>query len=161
MNKEKWIKTLDLEPHPEGGFFKELEPSHEFTKNEEGKERPLYTNIYFLLTDESPSHFHRLTADEIWYYHTGDPLTVHMLNEDGSYTTVTLGDNPDEGHVLQYKVPAGTIFGSTVDNKDSYALVSCMVSPGFDFEDFELFRQSDLLEKYPEHDEIIKYLAMI
>lgn len=152
----EWQQALDLIPHPEGGFYKETEESS--TRIEvNGRQKLLYTSIYFLLTPESPSHFHRLTADEIWYYHDGAPLTVHCLFPDGRYEAVKVGKNLEKGEHLHYLVPKGTIFGSTVAT--DYALVSCVVTPGFEFSDFELFTQAELLADYPEHHEIIEQLA--
>ncbi|WP_025730766.1 cupin domain-containing protein [Atopobacter phocae] len=156
QSAEEWINTLNMKAHPEGGYFCEVEKSQDKIKGK-GKERALFTSIYFLLKKENPSHFHRLTADEIWYYHDGQPLTVHMISPDGVYTQVILGLHVTNGQVLQYRVPKGTIFGSTVDK--GFSLVSCMVSPGFEYEDFELFSYSDLIEQYPEHEEIIKVLS--
>lgn len=151
---KQWIEELDLKPHPEGGYYKQTDYS-DVTYTKKGKELPLYTNIYFLLTPESPSHFHQLTSDEMWFYHAGNPLTVHSLHEDGRYTKAFLG--LDAGQTLHHNVLAGTIFGSTVE--EGYALVSCTVVPGFDFSDFKLFTKEDLLKKYPDHEEIIDHLA--
>lgn len=154
--KYDWIKDLNLAPHPEGGYYLRTEESKKIiTIN--GVDRKLYTSIYFLLTEQSPSHFHQLTADEIWYYHDGEPLTVHCIFADGRYEAVRIGKNLSKGERLHYTVPAGTIFGSTVE--ENYSLVSCVVVPGFEFTDFKLFTQKELLEKYPTHHEIIKKLA--
>ncbi|MFW7402511.1 cupin domain-containing protein [Vagococcus fluvialis] len=155
--KEEWIKELNLEAHPEGGFYLRTEESEE-TITCQNKTRKLYTSIYFVLTEESPSHFHQLTADEIWYYHYGEPLTVHCIYEDGTYEAVKVGKDTQKGERLHFNVPAGTIFGSTVE-KD-YSLVSCVVVPGFDFEDFKLFTKEELLKDYPEHEEIITRLTI-
>lgn len=126
MTKEDWVRRLGLEPHVEGGYFKQTEKASE-RLDFSGKERALYTSIYFLLEETNPSHFHRLTADEIWYFHAGEALTVHMITPDGHYEAVTLGLDLSKGQRLHYCVPKGTIFGSTVE-KD-YALVSCLVAP--------------------------------
>ena len=151
---EQWIEQLQLEPHPEGGYYKRTDYSKEqYSKN--GKKLPLYTNIYFLLTPESPSHFHQLVSDEMWFYHAGSPLTVHSLDEDGRYTKAVLGLLEDQ--VLHHTVKAGIIFGSTVE--EGYALVSCTVVPGFDFAEFKLFTKEELLKNYPKHREIINHLA--
>lgn len=155
--KEEWIKELNLEAHPEGGFYLRTEESEE-TITRQNKTRKLYTSIYFVLTEESPSHFHQLTADEIWYYHDGEPLTVHCIYEDGTYEAVKVGKDTQKGERLHFNVPAGTIFGSTVE-KD-YSLVSCVVVPGFDFEDFKLFTKEELLKDYPEYEEIITRLTI-
>ncbi|MDV5977186.1 UNVERIFIED_CONTAM: cupin domain-containing protein [Streptococcus canis] len=156
ITKEDWIRKLELAPHVEGGYFRQTEKAQE-TMGLNGKERALYTSIYFLLEEANPSHFHRLTADEIWYFHAGAPLTVHMITPDGNYRRVSLGLDLAKGQQLHYCVPKGTIFGSTVDN--GYALVSCLVAPGFEFEDFELFARADLLALYPEHKTIIERLT--
>ncbi|MFK4567912.1 cupin domain-containing protein [Enterococcus sp. UD-01] len=156
LDKQYWIDKLGLVPHQEGGFYKELPASNDWLAD---KNRPLYTNIYFLLTEDSPSHFHQLTADEVWYFHYGSSLKVHELRKDGSYKETSVGLNIEQGDVLQYVVEKGTIFGSSVNKGDTYALVSCMVAPGFTFEDFKLFTKEELLEKYPENYEIIDRLA--
>lgn len=75
---EQWIDELQLESHPEGGFYRET--IREVLKD--GRRAP-FSSIYFLLTDDNISHFHRIDADEVWYYHAGDSLTIHMINPDG------------------------------------------------------------------------------
>ncbi|EST89304.1 hypothetical protein T233_01752 [Vagococcus lutrae LBD1] len=152
MDVKKWCEALELIPHPEGGFYRQTE-KHSQQIEANGKSRALYTSIYFLLTEESPSHFHRLKSDEIWYFHHGESLTVHCLHPDGSYEAIHLGLDIAAGERLHAVVPAGTIFASSVP-KDA-ALVSCLVAPGFDFADFELFTQAELLADYPAYEEII------
>ncbi|MDN8946353.1 cupin domain-containing protein, partial [Staphylococcus aureus] len=93
---------------------------------------------YFLLTDDNISHFHRIDADEVWSYHTGDSLTIQMINPDGEYTTATLGTDIQNGDVLQYVVPIGTIFASSIEISNTYSLVVCMCQPAFEFKEFEL-----------------------
>lgn len=154
-DKNYWIETLHLENHPEGGYFHEILRSDVLYND-----HPLYTSIYFLLDTLSPSHFHRLSSDEVWYYHAGHPLTIHELHPDGRYTQQHLGSDIEQGQQLQAVVRSGTIFGSTCDTPESYALVGCMVAPGFDFKDFELFSEDTLLDLYPEHAAIIKRLAL-
>lgn len=151
-----WVKQLQLEPHPEGGFYKQTYKSEEEVP---GKGRVLYTSIYFLLEAGNVSHFHRLKSDELWYFHAGQSLTVHMIHETGDYEEVRLGLNLDQGEVPQLAVPKHTIFASSVSENGTYALVGCMVSPGFEFEDFELFTQKELLTDYPQHEAFIKKLA--
>lgn len=161
---KNWIEALGLEAHPEGGFYKQTYVSEEnitdieLSGSFDGK-RKLYSSIYFLLTDKNISHFHRLKSDELWYFHGGNSLTVHVITEAGEYLQHKLGLNIEGGERPQILVPKNSIFGSTVDSQDSYALVGCMVSPGFEFKDFEMFTQSELMEKYPEHEEIIRKMA--
>jgi len=151
-----WIKQLDLEPHAEGGYFKQSFRSSGELANQS---RVLYTSIYFLLRGGEVSHFHRLQSDELWYFHAGQSLSVHMILENGEYEEVRLGLNIEEGEVPQIAVPKNTIFGSSVLTEGGFALVGCMVSPGFEYQDFELFTQKQLLEDYPQHEAIIKKLA--
>lgn len=158
MNAEQWINYLELEPHPEGGFYKSTYRSDLAVNSTQG-DRPLYTSIYFLLRSEDVSHFHRLQSDEIWYFHGGSSLTVHMITPQGTYEEVAVGLDMENGEVPQFIVRKGTIFGSTVKDRDTFALVGCMVSPGFDFADFELFERKDLLEQYPAYAEIIEKLT--
>ncbi len=90
-------------------------------------------------------HLHRIDADEVWYYHAGQFLTIHMINPDGEYTTATLGTDIQNGDVLQYVVPKGTIFASSIQFSNTYSLVGCMCQPAFEFKQFELFKQSELI----------------
>lgn len=158
MNKiiKQLIEKLDLIPHPEGGYYKETYRSECRTKN--GK-RNLMTSIYFLLTSEHVSHFHRIKSDEIWYYHGGSPLVVHVLDAAGHHEHV-VGFDIEKGYFPEFLVPKNTIFGSTVLEKNSFSFVSCAVAPGFDFADFELFKQKELLNEYPMHQEIIERLTV-
>ncbi|WP_077620475.1 cupin domain-containing protein [Bacillus sinesaloumensis] len=158
-NAQYYISNLGLEPHPEGGFYKQTFISDMVTHTEQDKERRLYTSIYFLLRSQDVSHLHRLQSDELWYYHGGSSLTVHIIDEKGDYKEVNLGLQLDQGEVPQILVPKHSIFGSSVKDKNTFSLVGCMVSPGFEFEDFELFTQEELLQEYPQHEEVIRKLA--
>jgi uncharacterized protein len=162
LDPQYFISKLGLEPHPEGGYYKEtfkateMVSAQELTVDFDGK-RKLYTSIYFLLTSNNISHFHRIKSDELWYYHAGSSLTIHIIDEKGEYTEIKLGLNIDEGEVPQALVPKNSIFASSVMEEEAFSLVGCMVSPGFEFKDLELFTQDDLLSKYPSYkDEIMK-----
>lgn len=160
MEAKQWIDALEMEQHPEGGYYKSSfisENQMEFHSH--NGERALYTSIYFLLGSRDVSHFHRLKSDEIWYFHAGSALTVHIIDDKGEYRQEKLGLGIAEGEKLQVMVKKGSIFGSTVDREGSFSLVGCMVAPGFDFKDFELFTQKQLLKDYPQHQKIIKRLA--
>jgi predicted cupin superfamily sugar epimerase len=148
------IEQLDLSPHPEGGFYKETYRSIE---NVDG-ERSLMTSIYFLLTSQHVSHFHRIKSDEHWYFHEGSALTIHVLNDEG-HVQLKLGSNFENGESYHHVVPKNMIFGSSVDSVNGYALVSCSVAPGFDFRDFELLDAEYLLEQFPHQEKIIKKLT--
>lgn len=81
-----------------------------------------------------------------------------MISPDGIITTSQLGLDIEKGEVPQVLVPKNYIFGSAMNN-EGYALVGCMVSPGFDFKDFELFERNDLLKRYPTHKDVIMKLT--
>lgn len=160
MNAEDWITHLDMAAHPEGGYYKQSFVSSEKVKTAtHPAERNLYTSIYFLLRSQDISHFHRLKSDELWYFHAGNAVTVHILDVEGNYRAEKLGLDLAVGERPQVLVEKGSIFGSTVEAEDSFSLVGCMVSPGFDFADFELLLQAELLELYPDQGKIIKKLA--
>lgn len=277
---QEWIERLQLEPHPEGGYYREVSYGNWITANQNGDHRFAYTTIYFLLTRDSPSHFHRIQADEIWFHHAGDPIDIHCIyrtaedarrcngslplrrpdpsvlplhtehpwasstalqESDGErnesirrsgtlyeiYKCVTVGCReerpPPEGGlarhdapslaegkkdsgkrttmhtsgkgeeeeayypptILQFTVPRLAIFGSTLHCRGDetstssstsatvkhtmkretdlqthgFTVVSCVVAPGFDFKDFEVFTQDALLSICPQHEKIIRQLA--
>jgi hypothetical protein len=153
-NADEFIEHLQLEQHVEGGYYcSSYRSAQQFDKA-----RQLWTSIYFLLRTGEVSHFHRLTADEMWYFHGGQSLTIYMIDEQGELTTAKLGLDLAAGERPQFLVPKGCIFGSAM-NQAGFSLVGCMVSPGFTFEDFELFSQEDLLAKYPQHQAVIERLS--
>lgn len=151
---EYYIKNLNMTPHVEGGYFKESFIS----KDETRKDKKLWSSIYFLLETGEVSNFHRLKSDELWYYHDGEALTIYMITPEGELITSQLGKNIENGETPQVLVPKGCIFGSAMNN-DGYALVGCMVSPAFEYEEFELFERKYLLDLYPNHRDIIMKLT--
>ncbi len=157
-SREFWMEKLGLEPHPEGGYFRYVFGSDIYRKTASGAERKNYSGIYFMVTHDSPSHFHQMISDEIWYYHSGDPLTMHVIDETGAYRTVRLGPHLEHGEVLSVVMRGGWIFGASVDSGD-YTLVSCAVVPGFDDADYRILTQSQLLGKYPQYRDIILKMA--
>lgn len=160
--KTTWINNLNMQAHPEGGYYSvEYVSPHRITDEAldvsfEGT-RALSSSIYFLIDQGNVSNFHRLKSDEIWYYHDGQPLTIAVIDKDGQYKSYQLGLDYTKGQRPQVLVPAGSIFGSYPEK--GYSLVSCMVSYAFEFEDFELFTRQELVKLYPNHHEIIKKLT--
>ncbi|MCF7803980.1 MAG: cupin domain-containing protein [Candidatus Marinimicrobia bacterium] len=162
---EDWIEHLDLEPHPEGGFYKEVYRAEETISEDAlpdrySGERNFGTSIYYLLRSEDISHLHRLKTDEVWHFYAGSRLNMHLINDEGDHQQILLGNNPVEGEQLQIVIPHGAWFGSIVDQPDSYTLVACTLAPGFDFADFELGERKELLREYPEHKKIIRDLTI-
>lgn len=158
LNKKRseyLIEKLGLQKHPEGGYYTETYRSEAII---ESIDRNLQTCIYFLLTDDQVSRFHRIKSDEIWYFHEGANLSIHTLDDNG-HNIHKLGLYSEGGFLPQILIPKNTIFGATLDQKDTYVLVSCSVAPGFDFEDFELMEKSELLSKFPNQSDIIYRLT--
>ncbi len=157
-NADKLIELLELVPHPEGGYFREIYKSgitfSESTKQFENNQN-LSTSIYFMLKETQVSLFHRLKSDEIWYFHFGSPLRVYFINQQGNLTVHLLGLDIKNGQKPQLIIPAGTIFGAEVIDKKLYTLLGCMVSPGFSYSDFKLFKRDELMARYPEYSEVI------
>jgi uncharacterized protein len=158
-----FIDTLNLKAHIEGGYFKEIYRNPHEISDEEllvtfETIRSLSTTIFFLLKSGQVSKFHRLKFDEIWFYHYGCPITIHMIDENGGYQSVVLGLDVGSGQMPQILIPSNIIFGAEPMNDNSFSLVSCMVSPGFDFRDFELYEADNLSRLFPQHFEIIQKL---
>jgi len=197
-------QALDLRPHREGGFFRETYRSALAVSTRYGR-RSLATSILYLLTSGSPSRFHRLRADEVWFYHAGGRAELAMLATDireapereerpsegtpqperppglsevgGGLHLRLLG--PEEPQVF---VPRGwwlaarvawgrqsaqrtevvgeetEVYEKTGDEPD-WTLVGCVVTPGFDYDDFELAERESLLTEFPEAADIIKGLT--
>ena len=139
MTSRNYIEFLQMQPHPEGGYYKETfrsETSFQF-EGFEG-ERSICTSIYFLLEKGQTSAIHRIKSDEIWYFHDGQTLEIIELDSNGNETITRLGKDLLNGEVLQHVVPAGIWFGARLAEHSEYCLVGCQVSPGFDFKDFQL-----------------------
>lgn len=128
---EAIIRRLALQPHPEGGWYRET------WKGPDIAGRPSGTAILFLLRAGERSHWHRVDADEIWLWHAGAPLVLSV----GETTAreVTLGPDVLGGEVVQAVVPAG--WWQAARSAGGWTLVSCTVSPGFRFDGFELAPQ--------------------
>lgn len=159
-----WVEKLNLEEHPEGGYYKRTYESPLVVPKEElpveyTGDRLMSTAIYFLLDKTNFSAFHQLKQDEMWHFYDGEPLYLHMIDEQGNYAMITLGDNPDQEQVLQYVVPGGTYFASETATDKGYSLVGCTVTPGFDFDDFIMPSSEDLTALYPSHSAIIDRLT--
>ena len=150
-----YIDKLQMEPHVEGGYFNECLLSQETLP---GRDRNLWSSIYFLLQEGEASHLHVLGSDEVWYFHDGNPLTIYMISPEGKLFAPKLGLDIEAGQLPQIVVPKGYIFGSRMENP-GYSLVGCMVSPSFKYEEFKLFDRQELLDRYPEYTEAIMNLT--
>ena len=151
---EKIVATLDLLPHPEGGFYKETYRSHieESFEGFDGK-RNVATGIYYLLEKGDFSAFHRIKSDETWHFYKGEALELFEIDLHGQVIQTMIGNDLEKGEKPQYTVKAGHWFASRSTGK--YSLVGCTVYPGFDFADFEMAQRNSLLSDHPEHKELI------
>ncbi len=160
VNAADYIRELDLQPHPEGGYFRETYRSGEKVAGSGlparyGGERAVSTGIYFLLTGDTFSAFHRLRSDEIWHFYAGDPVRVHLLHGNHQHEEVVVGPQLERGQTFQLVIPAGCWFAARVEKPDGFTLVGCTVAPGFDFADFELAEREQLAAAHPAHRELI------
>lgn len=163
MTPQYWIDQLQLQPHPEGGYYREtyraaLTLPHSALPGHGGN-RAACTAIYFLLAGEQFSAFHRIRSDELWHFYAGSGLAVHVLTPTGEYQQIWLGSNSAQDEHFQAVVAAGCWFGSSLRRPGTWALVGCTVAPGFDFADFEIAKCSTLQAQYPQHRSIIERLT--
>ncbi len=158
-----WIHRLGLIPHPEGGFYRETYRSQGNISRESlpvgmDGDRSYGTAIYFLLGAGQVSRWHRIRSDELWFFHAGSPLEVITIRPDGSEQKLSLGLDLNAGQLPHVMVPAESWFGSRMTSgRFDFTLVSCTVSPGFDFRDFQLASTHDT-EKWPalwRHPELL------
>lgn len=154
------LKHFALSSHPEGGAYLETYRSLQngvfegFTDKKSAS-----TGIFFLLKKDEFSSFHRIKSDEMWHFYLGGPLAIVEINPQGDISTTILGHNISFGEKLQYTVPAGNWFASYPLPGSLFSFVGCTVSPGFDFNDFELATRKELTKDFPQHDKVIKKLT--
>ncbi|MEG2069905.1 MAG: cupin domain-containing protein [Bacteroidales bacterium] len=151
MTAAQLIRTLQLIPHPEGGYFRQLygnEPNQE-------KEKSVST-IYYLLENEQFSAFHRLSNIEIWYFHAGEPIFLYVIDEWGELIIHTLSL---EGE-CQVVIYPNQWFAADIPSKKGFTLVGCAVVPAFTFDHFELADSQQLIQKFPQHQSLIMRLTI-
>jgi predicted cupin superfamily sugar epimerase len=159
-----WIDGLQLRRHPEGGWFRETYRCEEVVAGASlpprfRGDRAFSTAIYFLLDGEDFSALHRIKQDEVWHFYDGSAVTLHVIDSEGTYSTIKVGRDHRAGEVPQAVAKAGCLFGATVNDTRSYALVGCTVAPGFDFADFEMPGREELCGLYPRHRQVIERLT--
>jgi hypothetical protein len=184
---DQMVAALGLQTHREGGFYRETFRAAQTLRTPRG-DRPASTAILFLVTAESASRLHRLASDELWIYQGGLPLELVTISPEGVLETRVLGDLEEivrsrehgtppseelpvalpagaEDWRLQTLVPAASWQGARIAGGPhlpadyAWAVVSCVVTPGFDYADFELGDRDRLLDAFPEHAEVIGALT--
>ena len=152
MSAADLITRLRLQPHPEGGHFRET-----FRSAQRGSGgRSASTAIWYLLESGDFSSWHRVSSDEVWHHYDGAPLVLWMLTDAGLERTV-LGRDWAAGERPQAVVPAGV--WQAAEPLGAFALCGCTVAPGFEFADFELGSRAQLLERFPLQPEAITRLT--
>jgi hypothetical protein len=147
------IRKLEFEKHPEGGYFKQTYKS-DMVVNVEGYDWPrnISTTIYYMLVGGQFSAFHRMKSDELWHHYAGSALVLYTIDKDGKLLKIKISARGR----FQAAVKADTWFAAALDNKRSYCLLGCTVSPGFDYRDWKLARKDDLVRTYPQHRALIE-----
>lgn len=156
-----YVDKLELQKHPEGGFYKEVYRSDEIIIKENlpgryNSDRNFSTSNYFLLDGENVSLFHKIKSDEFWHFHDGSTIKIYKLKNDGELKINLLGKNLDEDESLQVIIEKGKWFCAEVVNKNLFGLVGCTVAPGYDFDDFKLGIRNELIKNFPDHKKLIE-----
>jgi predicted cupin superfamily sugar epimerase len=129
------IRLLNLQPHPEGGHFRET-----FRDMRTVDGRAASTSIYFLLAEGERSHWHRVDAAEVWHFYAGAPLALHYAASERTLpSSITLGNDLESGQQPQFVIPQGN--WQAAETLGDWTLVGCTVAPGFEFSGFELARK--------------------
>jgi predicted cupin superfamily sugar epimerase len=149
------IDQYKLNPHPEGGYYKEVYKSgHSVESSTAGKPRSTVTHIYFLLVKNQISRFHKVVHDEIWNFYEGDP--IRLIKYDGVNIKEDL-IGCRGGHYAA--IIKGGVYQAAVST-GNYSFAGCTVAPGFEFEDFSLLKDHDKIRKsimnnYPQYQQYI------
>ena len=164
VTAQQLINHYGLQPHPEGGWYKETYKSSEYIPATAlpagfGGSRTFSTAIYFLLEQNNFSAFHRIKSDECWHFYAGGPLLIYVIQQGGTLDIIKLGNDSNKGELFQYVVPAHCWFASKPADGSTFCFVGCTVSPGFEFADFELANGKALSALYPMHKIVIEQLC--
>ena len=133
---------LDLQPHPEGGFYRRT-----YCSDTRLDGRGTASAILFLLDGDAPTLWHTTDGDELWFWQAGSTMTLETALNDGALETVLLGPDSAQEQHFQALVPAGTWQRSC--SRGSWTLVSCVVSPEFRFEGYELVTDPNWMPGQP------------
>ena len=136
MTAEQLIEALELQPHPEGGWYHET-----WRAPASDGERAAASAVYYVVQPGQRSHWNRVDAHEIWLWHAGDPVDVSVAETaQGPARTIRLGGKACDGEQPQLVIPAGQWQSAepAPGGAAGYAFISCIVAPAFEFAGFEL-----------------------
>ena len=162
IKARNYIKKLKLKKHPEGGYYREVYRSGEIILSGHLPERfkssrNLSTSIYFLLEGKQFSAFHLLESDELWHFYDGSNVIIYIINQDGKLSKKKIGRGVH--YSFQIAIKKNHWFAAELENKKMFALIGCTVSPGFEFNDFEIGYREELLKQFPRHKKLIEKLT--
>ena len=133
------IGELGLQPHPEGGYFREIfRSAHAVQPLDQRSARCALTTIYFLLVKGQYGRWHRVASDEVWHFYEGDPLEVYWIDGRDVVHQEMLGTASSNIHPMCV-VPAG--YWQAARPLGEYSFLGCDVAPGFEFQDFEMLSE--------------------
>jgi predicted cupin superfamily sugar epimerase len=153
-------KKLELEPIPsEGGYFKLKFRSPDKIESPArlgGGLRNVMSVIYFMVYRDFNA-MHRMRTNEIWCYHGGGTIKLYGLSDDGILSTHKLGHVlDDEQNVSQVVMEAGTWIFAELEQEDDYCLLTCVVTPAFEFSDYEFADRDQMIARHPQHEHLFR-----
>lgn len=153
---EDIVCLLKLKPHPEGGFYAQVVEGGVRTNHVEPEyhDRPCFSHIYYCLAPGDKSRIHRLDADEMFHHYIGSSMTINELRSDGQVITTVLGKDLRAGESLCHLVPAGTWFRMSAQERGSFSLVGCTVSPSFRWDGLTMGSTEELRSQFPQCNSI-------
>ena len=161
MTAKEIIKRLNLRKHHEGGYFVETYRSGEAVTDPQRGQRSYSTAIYYMLTPDTFSEMHRLTADEIYHFYLGDPVEMLHLHPDGSGKRLLLGKDIKKGMQPQVLIPSGVWQGARPLPGETFgfSLMGTTMAPGFEYHDYQSGGRQELIRQYPGFKELITALT--
>lgn len=160
LTAEMIIEKYKLEPHIEGGHFREDFKSEIMLPDSVTKkgERSLITTCYYLIKNGERCIFHRLSSDEIWNFFCGGPVNFYEIDPNGNLSTIVFGPHAQDHH-LKHFVKRGNWFGVLPHENTDFAFFTAIVVPGFDYADWEKGDREHLTRLCPQAKEIIHLLT--
>ena len=152
------VEDLKLLPHPEGGFYKEMYRSPTIVNTDGLVHKSAYTSIYYLLSGNDFSSWHRIKSDETWYFHYGCDVMIYFFDQNKALQTIQLGLDSKS---LQATILANTWFAAKPMQENSFCLVSCAVAPGFEFADFEIGKRDSLFNEFGHSSDSRKAIEVL
>jgi len=161
LTAEEMIKLLNLQKHPEGGYFAETYRSKEMITDPHRGQRSYSTAIYYMLTPDTFSEMHWLAVDEIFHFYLGDPVEMLHLYPDGSGKRLLLGNNLEKGMQPQVLIPSGVWQGARPlpGGTFGFTLMGTTVAPGFEYPDYQSGSRQELTRRYPHFKDLITALT--